>query len=250
MLARDPRPGDHPRAGPGRGGREAAGHRGRGRALRPPGLHALPRRCATASGPSKIAFLAWHAWRDADAGEWPPGLPRGRRTSPTTWPTIRQWLEVFVQAVLRFSQFKRSRAAQRSQGRAPAGRCRPRGDWRAPSRRQRHGLARRARAATSRRPDGDPDARRVRLHRRARRPGTHDSGGPMDVTAAAHVAALAATPATVGAELLAATAGSLWRASRHAASSTRRQLEPTCTVQGLRGLRRCCRARCTSTPGR
>ena len=25
--------------------------------------------------PSKIAFLAWHAWHDADAGEWPPGYP-------------------------------------------------------------------------------------------------------------------------------------------------------------------------------
>ena len=29
--------------------------------------------------PSKIAFLAWHAWRDADAGEWPPGFPDDRR---------------------------------------------------------------------------------------------------------------------------------------------------------------------------
>ena len=31
--------------------------------------------------PSKIAFLAWHAWHDADGGEWPPGFPDERRTS-------------------------------------------------------------------------------------------------------------------------------------------------------------------------
>ena len=28
--------------------------------------------------PSKIAFLAEHAWRDAGRGDWPAGLPRGR----------------------------------------------------------------------------------------------------------------------------------------------------------------------------
>ena len=71
---RDPRAGDHPRADPGRGGQEAAGHRGHGRALQPAGLHPLPRR-TTRHRPSKIAFLAWHAWRDAEAGEWPPGFP-------------------------------------------------------------------------------------------------------------------------------------------------------------------------------
>ncbi|MBI4899198.1 MAG: NAD(+) synthase, partial [Actinobacteria bacterium] len=27
------------------------------------------------SRPRKIAFLAWHAWKDAEAGEWPPGFP-------------------------------------------------------------------------------------------------------------------------------------------------------------------------------
>ncbi len=31
--------------------------------------------------PSKIAFLAWHAWHDAEAGEWPPGFPDDRRPS-------------------------------------------------------------------------------------------------------------------------------------------------------------------------
>ena len=41
---RDPRAGDHPRADPGRGRQEAAGRPRTGRALQPPGLHALPRR--------------------------------------------------------------------------------------------------------------------------------------------------------------------------------------------------------------
>ena len=28
--------------------------------------------------PSKIAFLAWHAWSDPDRGDWPPGFPAGQ----------------------------------------------------------------------------------------------------------------------------------------------------------------------------
>ena len=29
--------------------------------------------------PSKIAFLAWHAWSDAERGDWPPGYPPDKR---------------------------------------------------------------------------------------------------------------------------------------------------------------------------
>ena len=29
--------------------------------------------------PSKIAFLAWHAWHDAEAGAWPPNFPPAKR---------------------------------------------------------------------------------------------------------------------------------------------------------------------------
>jgi NAD+ synthase (glutamine-hydrolysing) len=29
--------------------------------------------------PSKIAFLAWHAWHDPDRGPWPPGFPVDER---------------------------------------------------------------------------------------------------------------------------------------------------------------------------
>ena len=58
--------------------------------------------------PSKIAFLAWHAWHDADAGAWPPDFPDGQAGRPTTWPQIRHWLEVLLPPLLRLRQFKRS----------------------------------------------------------------------------------------------------------------------------------------------
>ena len=28
--------------------------------------------------PSKVAFLAWHAWSDPERGDWPPGYPAGQ----------------------------------------------------------------------------------------------------------------------------------------------------------------------------
>ncbi|NUR31912.1 MAG: NAD(+) synthase, partial [Catenulispora sp.] len=31
--------------------------------------------------PSKIAFLAWHAWHDGDSGAWPPGFPPAKRVA-------------------------------------------------------------------------------------------------------------------------------------------------------------------------
>ena len=57
--------------------------------------------------PSKIAFLAEHAWSDPKRGSGRRGSPRtaARRT---TWPTIRHWLEVFIKRFFAFSQFKRS----------------------------------------------------------------------------------------------------------------------------------------------
>ena len=81
--------------------------------------------------PSKIAFLAWHAWHDAEAGDWPPGFPGDERPAYTL-AEIRHWLEVFAQRFYGFSQFKRS-ALPNGPKVAAAGRSRPRGDWRAPS---------------------------------------------------------------------------------------------------------------------
>ena len=46
--------------------------------------------------PAKIAFLAYHAWRDADQGIWPPGLPQHQRVAYDL-PTIAHWLRIFVQ---------------------------------------------------------------------------------------------------------------------------------------------------------
>jgi NAD+ synthase (glutamine-hydrolysing) len=80
--------------------------------------------------PSKIAFLAWHAWRDVDAGEWPPGFPSEGRTAYDL-PVIRGWLEVFVKRFFA-SQFKRS-ALPNGPKVSAGGSMSPRGDWRMPS---------------------------------------------------------------------------------------------------------------------
>ncbi|MGZ4579860.1 MAG: NAD(+) synthase [Nocardioidaceae bacterium] len=81
--------------------------------------------------PSRIAFLAQHAWADADAGEWPPGFDAARRTAYDL-PAIRHWLEVFLQRFFAFSQFKRS-ALPNGPKVLAGGSLSPRGDWRAPS---------------------------------------------------------------------------------------------------------------------
>jgi NAD+ synthase (glutamine-hydrolysing) len=80
--------------------------------------------------PGKIAFLAWHAWHDADAGEWPPGFPAERRTAYDL-ATVRRWLEVFVRRFFS-SQFKRS-ALPNGPKVSAGGSLSPRGDWRMPS---------------------------------------------------------------------------------------------------------------------
>ncbi|WP_148615967.1 NAD(+) synthase [Nocardioides rubriscoriae] len=80
--------------------------------------------------PSKIAFLAWHAWHDVEAGEWPAGFPEDRR-GEFDLATIRQWLEVFIRKFFA-NQFKRS-ALPNGPKVTPGGTMSPRGDWRMPS---------------------------------------------------------------------------------------------------------------------
>ncbi|NLJ53161.1 MAG: NAD(+) synthase [Intrasporangiaceae bacterium] len=80
--------------------------------------------------PSKIAFLAWHAWRDTDAGEWPPGYPEADHTSYDL-ATIRSWLQVFVRRFF-LNQFKRS-ALPNGPKVVAGGSVSPRGDLRMPS---------------------------------------------------------------------------------------------------------------------
>ena len=81
--------------------------------------------------PSKIAFLAQHAWSDADAGDWPAGFPLDERYAYDL-PEIAHWLQVFLKRFFGFAQFKRS-AIPNGPKVAAAGSLSPRGDWRAPS---------------------------------------------------------------------------------------------------------------------
>ncbi len=81
--------------------------------------------------PAKVAFLAWHAWRDAAAGMWPAGFPEGGRNAYDL-ATIAHWLDRFLARFFGFSQFKRS-ALPNGPKVSSAGALSPRGDWRAPS---------------------------------------------------------------------------------------------------------------------
>ncbi|WP_208948574.1 NAD(+) synthase [Segnochrobactrum spirostomi] len=81
--------------------------------------------------PAKIAFLAWHAWRDLDAGAWPFDFPVDARNAYDL-ATIRKWLETFLFRFFQISQFKRS-AIPNGPKVSAGGSLSPRGDWRAPS---------------------------------------------------------------------------------------------------------------------
>jgi NAD+ synthase (glutamine-hydrolysing) len=81
--------------------------------------------------PSKVAYLALHAWGDAARGGWPDLLPAERRNAYDL-ATIRTWLEVFLTRFFRTSQFKRS-AMPNGPKVGSGGSLSPRGDWRAPS---------------------------------------------------------------------------------------------------------------------
>ena len=81
--------------------------------------------------PSKVAFLAWHAWSDPERGDWPAGFPDDKRPAYSL-KEIRHWLQVFTQRFYSFSQFKRS-ALPNGPKVSHGGSLSPRGDWRAPS---------------------------------------------------------------------------------------------------------------------
>lgn len=80
--------------------------------------------------PSKIAFLAWSAWHDADKGGWPVGLPDSARRAYDL-PEIKRWLELFLKRFFA-NQFKRS-AVPNGPKISSGGALSPRGDWRMPS---------------------------------------------------------------------------------------------------------------------
>ncbi len=81
--------------------------------------------------PSKVAFLAWHAWRDIAEGSWPAGFPDDAKHEYSL-ATIASWLEKFLWRFFAFSQFKRS-AIPNGPKVSSGGALSPRGDWRAPS---------------------------------------------------------------------------------------------------------------------
>ncbi|HVZ08805.1 NAD(+) synthase [Rhodopila sp.] len=81
--------------------------------------------------PSKIAFMAEHAWSDAGRGKWPPHFSDDRRVAYDL-KQIRHWMQVFLSRFFAFSQFKRS-AMPNGPKVSAGGSLSPRGDWRAPS---------------------------------------------------------------------------------------------------------------------
>jgi NAD+ synthase (glutamine-hydrolysing) len=81
--------------------------------------------------PSKVAYLAHHAWRDREAGIWPDLIPEHRRNEYAL-SEIKHWLGVFLYRFFELSQFKRS-AIPNAPKVGSGGSLSPRGDWRAPS---------------------------------------------------------------------------------------------------------------------
>jgi NAD+ synthase (glutamine-hydrolysing) len=81
--------------------------------------------------PSKVLFLAWHAWQDASRGGWPPGIMGAARHSYDV-TTLERWLRVFLHRFFTTSQFKRT-AIPNGPKISSGGSLSPRGDWRAPS---------------------------------------------------------------------------------------------------------------------
>jgi NAD+ synthase (glutamine-hydrolysing) len=81
--------------------------------------------------PSKVAYLAQHAWGDRSAGSWPDLIPAERRHEYTLGE-LKHWLGVFLERFFHTSQFKRS-AMPNAPKVGSGGSLSPRGDWRAPS---------------------------------------------------------------------------------------------------------------------
>lgn len=81
--------------------------------------------------PSRIAYLAQHAWGDVSAGRWPDLIPENKRNAYDL-ADIKSWLAVFLRRFFQTSQFKRS-AIPNAPKVGSGGSLSPRGDWRAPS---------------------------------------------------------------------------------------------------------------------
>jgi NAD+ synthase (glutamine-hydrolysing) len=81
--------------------------------------------------PSKVAYLAYTAWSEVNAGLWPTGIPEEDRRAYSL-AEIKGWLRVFLRRFFGLSQFKRS-CVPNAPKVGSGGSLSPRGDWRAPS---------------------------------------------------------------------------------------------------------------------
>ncbi|WP_227981372.1 NAD(+) synthase [Nocardia spumae] len=81
--------------------------------------------------PSRIAYLAHHAWADRTRGAWPDLIPADQRHEYDL-ATIKHWLAEFLRRFVQTSQFKRSTLPNAPKV-GSGGSLSPRGDWRAPS---------------------------------------------------------------------------------------------------------------------
>jgi NAD+ synthase (glutamine-hydrolysing) len=81
--------------------------------------------------PSRVAFLAEHAWGNRESGTWPHDLAETDRHQYDR-AAIKRWLTVFLRRFFETSQFKRS-ALPNAPKVGSGGSLSPRSDWRAPS---------------------------------------------------------------------------------------------------------------------
>jgi NAD+ synthase (glutamine-hydrolysing) len=80
--------------------------------------------------PTKVAFMAYCAWRDNTKGQW-PNIPDGKRNQYTIGE-IKHWLTVYLHRFFKLSQYKRS-CVPNGPKVGSGGSLSPRGDYRAPS---------------------------------------------------------------------------------------------------------------------
>jgi NAD+ synthase (glutamine-hydrolysing) len=80
--------------------------------------------------PTKVAFLAYHAWKDRRKGLW-PDIPAEKRNAYSL-KEIKKWLYVYLYRFFKTSQYKRS-CVPNSPKVGSGGSLSPRGDYRAPS---------------------------------------------------------------------------------------------------------------------
>jgi NAD+ synthase (glutamine-hydrolysing) len=80
--------------------------------------------------PSKVAFLAQHAWGDREKGAWPENAKVARNQYELA--AIKRNLRIFLDRFFRQSQFKRT-CIPNAPKVGSGGSLSPRGDWRAPS---------------------------------------------------------------------------------------------------------------------